>query len=212
MLPPTEQSWTVSFGPYVVDLRTGELRKQGLRIRLQEKSFQILSALLEKPGELVTREELRQRLWPDSTFVDWDNGLNTALTKLRDALGDSAEKPRYIETFPRRGYRFIALSTPAAMNRIVMLAVLPFDNLSGDVEQEYFSDGLTEEMITALARLRVAILSRFSTTSWCALTTSSTLLPTRLQRFACSLRCQARRIEYSSCCNIAITLVDLYFV
>jgi TolB-like protein/Tfp pilus assembly protein PilF len=165
MLPPTEQSWTVSFGPYVVDLRTGELRKQGLRIRLQEKSFQILSALLEKPGELVTREELRQRLWPDSTFVDWDNGLNTALTKLRDVLGDSAEKPRYIETFPRRGYRFIALSKPAAMNRIVMLAVLPFDNLSGDVEQEYFSDGLTEEMITALARLkpeRLGVIARTS--------------------------------------------------
>lgn len=167
--PPTEQSRTVSFGPYVVDLRTGELRKKGYKIRLQEKSFQILSALLERPGELVTREELCQKLWPGNTFVDWDNGLNSALKKLRDALGDSAGKPRYIETLPKRGYRFIATPGQATMDRIIMLAVLPFENLGGDVEQEYFSDGLTEEMITVLAQLkpeRLRVIARTSSMSY----------------------------------------------
>jgi TolB-like protein/Flp pilus assembly protein TadD len=165
MAAPTEPNRTIAFGPYVVDLRTGELWKKGFKIRLQDKPFQILSALLERPGELVTREELRQRLWPGSTFVDWDNGLNTALTKLRDALGDSSENPRYIETFPKRGYRFMAPASQTAKSRVIMLAVLPFDNLSGDAEQEYFSDGLTEEMITQLARLspeRLGVIARTS--------------------------------------------------
>jgi TolB-like protein/DNA-binding SARP family transcriptional activator len=155
------------FGPFDVDLRTGELRKKGLRIRLQHKPFQILSLLLEHPGELVTREELHRRLWPDETFVDFDNGLNTALNKLRNALGDSPEKPRYIETLPRRGYRFqVPVVKPESLaSRIIMMAVLPFENLSGDEEQEYFSDGLTEEMITQLARLnpeRLRVTARTS--------------------------------------------------
>src|SRR5438874_9161248 len=97
------------FGPFEVSLETGELRRNGRRVRLQHKPFQILVALLEQCGKLVGRESLRQRLWPVDTFVDFDNGLNTALSKLREALGDTAEKPRYIETFERRGYRFIAL-------------------------------------------------------------------------------------------------------
>jgi len=96
------------FGPFEICSETGELRKNGRRIHLQNKPFQILVALLEQWGELVTREGLRQRLWPADTFVDFDNGLNTALSKLREALGDTAEKPRYIETLERRGYRFIA--------------------------------------------------------------------------------------------------------
>jgi predicted ATPase/Tfp pilus assembly protein PilF len=101
------------FSGFEVDLRTGELSKRGLKIKLQNFPFQILSLLLEHPGELVTRDELRQKLWPASTFVDFDVGLNTAIKKLRDALDDSAENPRFIETLPRRGYRFIALVEPA---------------------------------------------------------------------------------------------------
>jgi len=102
---------TVRFGPFDVNLRTGELRKKGFKVRLQEKPFQILAALLERPGEIVTRDELQRRLWPGDTFVDFDNGLNTALNKLRESLGDSAGEPQYIETFPRRGYRFVALAS-----------------------------------------------------------------------------------------------------
>lgn len=96
------------FGTFEVDLRTGELRKQGKRIRLQDQPFQVLSALLQRPGDVVTREELRAEIWPKDTFVDFDNSLNTAVNKLREALGDSADSPRFIETLPRRGYRFVA--------------------------------------------------------------------------------------------------------
>ena len=95
------------FGVFEVDIRIGELAKQGKRLRLQEQPFQLLALLLEKPGELVTREEVRQRLWPQ-TIVDFDHGLNTAISKIRDVLGDSAENPRFIETVARRGYRFLA--------------------------------------------------------------------------------------------------------
>lgn len=97
----------VRFGVFEADFRSGELRKHGLKIKVQEKPLQILSVLLEQPGEVVTRDELRQRLWPADTFVDFDHGLNSAINKLRDALGDSAAKPRYIETLSRRGYRFV---------------------------------------------------------------------------------------------------------
>src|ERR1700735_494058 len=97
----------LKFGPYLVDLQAGELRKFGSRVRLQEKPLQLLAALAERSGQVVTREELHRRLWPDDTFVDFETGLNTAVSKLRDALSDSADKPRYIETIPRRGYRFI---------------------------------------------------------------------------------------------------------
>ncbi|MGB9434319.1 MAG: winged helix-turn-helix domain-containing protein [Candidatus Acidiferrum sp.] len=96
------------FGAFDVDLRSGELHKHGIRLKLQDQPFRVLALLLEHPGEVITREELRQKLWPADTFVDFDTGLNSAIKKLRDALGDSAEKPRYIETLPRRGYRFIA--------------------------------------------------------------------------------------------------------
>src|ERR1700687_4893627 len=94
------------FGVFELDLRAGELRKHGLRVRLQEQPFQVLAALLEHPGEVVTRDELRERLWSGETFGDFDQGLNTAINKLREALGDSAGNPRFIETLPKRGYRF----------------------------------------------------------------------------------------------------------
>jgi DNA-binding winged helix-turn-helix (wHTH) protein len=98
---------TLRFAVFEVDLRTRELRKQGVRVRLQEQPFQVLAMLLEQPGEMVSREELRQKLWPADTFVDFDHGLNTAINKLREVLGDSASTPRFVETLPRRGYRFI---------------------------------------------------------------------------------------------------------
>jgi len=98
----------VRFADFEVDTRSGELRKSGRKIRLPEQSFQILELLLDRAGEVVTREELHQRLWPAGTFVDFDAGLNNAVRKLRDALADPAESPRYIDTLPRRGYRFIA--------------------------------------------------------------------------------------------------------
>src|SRR5437016_9723047 len=96
------------FGVFEVDLRAGEVRKQGVRTKLQEQPFHVLTVLLQRPGEVVTREELRSQNWPADTFVDFDNSLNTAINKLREALGDSADSPRFIETLPRRGYRFIA--------------------------------------------------------------------------------------------------------
>jgi DNA-binding winged helix-turn-helix (wHTH) protein len=99
------------FGVFEVDLRSGELRKQGVRVKLQDQRFQVLRLLLQHPGELVTRDELRAKIWPADTFVDFDNSLNAAINKLREALGDSADSPRFIETLPRRGYRFIASVT-----------------------------------------------------------------------------------------------------
>src|SRR5438445_978611 len=98
----------VRFGVFEADLQAGELRKSGVRIRLQEQPFQVLAFLLEHPGDVVTREELRQKLWQADTFVDFDHSLNTAINKLREALGDSASSPRYVETLARRGYRFLA--------------------------------------------------------------------------------------------------------
>src|ERR1051326_4797303 len=106
--PRIRSSAVVQFGSFELNRNAGELRKQGIRIRLQPKPLQILCALLEKSGEIVTREELKSRLWPDDTFGDFESGLNTAVNRLRIALGDSAENPRYIETEARLGYRFIA--------------------------------------------------------------------------------------------------------
>jgi TolB-like protein/Flp pilus assembly protein TadD len=157
-ITPSSGPQVVRFGAYEVDLRAGELRKQGLRIRLPEQPFQVLAILLEHPGQVVTREELQKRLWPDGTFVDFEQGLNAAVKRLREALGDSAESPHFIETLARRGYRFIE-SLAAGPGRIESLAVLPLENLSRDPEQEYFAEGMTEALITNLAKigaLRVA--------------------------------------------------------
>src|SRR5215471_2746861 len=121
----------ISFSDFEADLRSGELRKCGVRVRLPEQPFQLLAILLEHPGEVVTREELQKRLWPDGTFVDFEQGLNAVVKRLREVLSDSAEVPRLIETLPRRGYRFIG-TLDAGPGHIESLAVLPLDNLSGD--------------------------------------------------------------------------------
>ncbi len=208
------------FGVFEVNVRAGELLKQGIHVKLQDQPFGVLVMLLERPGEVISREELRHRLWPEDVFVDFDQGLNKAINKLRDALGDSADNPRFIQTLPKRGYRFLApvhgaqaAAAPAPRegvtavpapppvprrrlalwlaltalgaaaviwfqvgNRLpappaqpqpgkVLLAVLPFDNLSGDPQQDYYSDGLTEEIITQLGRLRPDRLGVISRTS-----------------------------------------------
>jgi len=205
----------VRFGVFDVDMQAGQLCKAGLRVKLQEQPFQVLAALLEHPGEVVTREELRQRLWPADTFVDFDVGLNGALKKLRFALGDAADSPTFIETIPRRGYRFIATVKPVTVDfvnrsgpawagglswpqaakmslialaaaaailvvwrldwrtrssaktnsqtNIQSLAVLPLENLSGDPSQDYFADGMTDELITNLGQIgSLRVISRTS--------------------------------------------------
>ncbi len=146
----------VRFGAFELDQDAGELRRDGTKVRLQEQPLQILQILLEQPGKVVAREELRKRIWPSDTFVDFDHGINNAIKRLREALGDTAETPRYVETLPRRGYRFICCTEvpkKTAARRIQSLAVLPLENLSRDPEQEYFADGLTEALITSLAKI-----------------------------------------------------------
>jgi DNA-binding winged helix-turn-helix (wHTH) protein/Tol biopolymer transport system component len=114
-MPGVAANGVIRFGIFEVDLRAGQLRRNGLKVRLQEQPFQVLAMLLERPGEVVTREDLHARLWPADTFVDFDQGLNAAVKRLRDALGDSAEHPRFVETLPRRGYRFLApVESPSA--------------------------------------------------------------------------------------------------
>src|SRR5690242_12470013 len=110
---PTRPPYVIRFGPFELDSRAGELRKHGVRIRLQEKPFQILHMLVEHPGEAVLRDEIRLRLWPNNTIVEFDHSINAAIKRLRDALGESAEEPRYVETLARRGYRFIGQLEPA---------------------------------------------------------------------------------------------------
>ena len=160
------------FASFELDCRSRELREGARRVRLQDQPFEILRLMLEHPGDVVTREELRNRLWPEGTFVDFEHSLNAAVKRLRAALGDDADHPRFVETVPRRGYRFIApvgtseavvLAVPHAPQ--LRLAVLPFSNLSDDSAQEYFSDGLTEEMIAQLGTLcrgRIGVLARWS--------------------------------------------------
>jgi TolB-like protein/tetratricopeptide (TPR) repeat protein len=161
------------FGLFELDVRSRELRKAGVSVRLQEQPLEILRLMLERPGELITRDELRQRLWPEGTFVDFEHSLNAAIKRLRAALGDDADKPAFIETVPRRGYRFVAsvpshsrdVAAAIATSPRVRLVVLPFSNLSDDSSQEYFSDGLTEELIAQLGPLcrgRVGIIARWS--------------------------------------------------
>jgi TolB-like protein/DNA-binding winged helix-turn-helix (wHTH) protein/Tfp pilus assembly protein PilF len=242
MKNPTLPATSLRFGTYEFDLRSGELRKHGIRIKLQEQPSQILAILLEHRGEMVTREQLQHRLWPSDTFVDFDHSLNTAVMRLREALSDSSENPRFIETLPRRGYRFLAPveeksssvseptpaqtvevgvsqspdskvdSTSSALlpafsataakpekrarrpilvalsviaivlagvfgfrylkrpspttgpsSQLTSLVVLPFENLSADKDQAYFADGMTDELIAHLAKIRsLRVISRTS--------------------------------------------------
>jgi DNA-binding winged helix-turn-helix (wHTH) protein len=139
------------FGPFEANLETAELRKQGLKVRLPEQAFQILAMLLKNPGEVVSRQELQDRLWPGQTYFDFQHGLNKAINRLRDALNDSAATPRFIETVARRGYRLIVPVTagepavearPAGASRL-RLAILPFENLSGTPEHESVRSDIT---------------------------------------------------------------------
>ena len=150
-------------------MRSRELRTSAGTVRLQEQPFEILRMMLERPGSVVTRDELRRRLWPDGTFVDFEHSLNAAVKRLRAALGDDADNPRFVETLPRRGYRFIApLDAETAESKgegVPRVAVLPFSNLSEEGSQEYFTDGLTEEMIAQLGqrcRGRLGVIARWS--------------------------------------------------
>jgi TolB-like protein/Tfp pilus assembly protein PilF len=150
------------FGPFEADARSGELRKHGLRVQVQDKSFGVLVALLEHAGELVTREELVKRLWPEGVFVDFENSLNSAVNRLRHALRDRARRPRYIETLGGRGYRFIA---PVERVRAVehTLAVLPFENLNHDPEQDFLADAVSDALRMELGNVSsLRVISRQS--------------------------------------------------
>jgi TolB-like protein len=162
MVPSTLLGAVVRFGVFEFHLKSGELLKQGRRVRLTGQPAQILAFLLRRPAELVTREELRQALWPADTHVNFDQSLNAAMKRLRQALGDSPEKPLFIETMARRGYRFIApasapgqLSLPSTgpVQAVHSIAVLPFENATADPDADYLVDGLTEAIINALSRL-----------------------------------------------------------
>jgi TolB-like protein len=192
------------FGAFEVNLQSRELRKHGMRIRMEEKPFQILEILLERAGQVVTRRMLREILWPD-TVVGYEHGLNTAINKLRDLLGDSARSPRFVETLPRLGYRFIAqvvnplkvVSTEGKR----MLLVLPFESLCGDDEQEFFAEGLTEEMISQLGRLnpkRLGVIARTSAVQYKATNKSIGEIAAEL-RVDCvlegSVRCNGQHVR-----------------
>jgi TolB-like protein len=177
----------VRFGNFEVDFQGRELRKQGMRIRLEEKPFQILELLLQCAGQVVSRLALREKLWPD-TVVEYERSLNTAVNKLRELLGDCAQSPRFVETVPRIGYRFIAPifkpNRASSFRERKMLAVLPFENLGGNPEQEYFADGLTEEMIAQLGGLnpkRLGVIARTSSNQYKCTKKSITQIAAELQ-------------------------------
>jgi TolB-like protein len=161
------------FESYELDVRARELRRGTERIRLQAQPFEILAMMLERPGHVVTRDELVSRLWPDGTFVDFEHSINAAVRRLRVALGDDANNPRFVETLPRRGYRFIAPcecrddnASPDGRRRV---AVLPFSDDGGASGQRGFGDGLTDETIVQLGRLdgfEVDVIARSSSAAF----------------------------------------------
>ena len=158
----------IRFDLFEVDRKAGELRRDGQLIRLQEQPFQVLSLLLERDGDVVTREELRRQVWAGQAFVDFGHGVNKAINKIRRALADCPQSPRYIATVGRRGYRFIGSIRTAEAGpppRKLRLAVIPLDSLSDDGCLEYFSDGMTEELIAQIGRLdpqRLGVIARTS--------------------------------------------------
>jgi TolB-like protein/Tfp pilus assembly protein PilF len=155
----------IRFGVFLADLTTGEIRKNGIPLRMQRQPFAVLAALLERPGEMVSREELRKRLWPDGLFVDHERGLNKAVNRLREVLGDDPDHPTFIETLPQRGYRFLTQvdEERPASRTAETIAVLPLENLSADPADEYFSDGMTDELISELAQMTsLHVISRTS--------------------------------------------------
>jgi TolB-like protein/Tfp pilus assembly protein PilF len=158
------------FDKFELDVRSGELRTDGKPVKLQLQPFKVLAFLVARAGQVVTRDEIRQHVWGGETFVDYQQGLNYCIREIRAALGEDATNPRFIETCPRRGYRFLIpvvelpSGKPQSEDR-VMLAVLPLENLSGNQEQEYFADGLTDELITELGGLspqRLGVIARTS--------------------------------------------------
>src|SRR5215470_4825199 len=159
-------SQAIRFGTFELDVCAGELRKQGVRIKIPEQPLCVLELLLKNPGQLVTREELRRNLWPTNTLVDFDHGLNRAINKLREALGDSAESPRFIETLAKRGYRFLA-ERSADASQLKSLMILPFESLSQDPEQGYFAMGLTEALTTTLAKISALRVVSHMTATYC---------------------------------------------
>jgi TolB-like protein/Tfp pilus assembly protein PilF len=155
----------IRFGVFELDIQTAELRRKGVKLKLQHQPFEILLLLLERPGELITREQIRHRLWPAQSLVEFEHSVNTAMMKLRRALGEAAASPTYIETLPGQGYRFIApiSNISRAITSFHSLAVLPLDNLSREPQDEHFVDGMTEELITRLAQIRpLRVISRSS--------------------------------------------------
>ncbi len=152
------------FGDYELDQRTLEVRKAGRKLKLAPQPARVLGLLVSRAGELVARDEIRRELWGEGTFVDFGRNLNYCLNCIRTALGDTAQHPLYIETLPRRGYRFIALVKCDRPFAEPTLAVLPFANLNGDPAREYFADGISDALTTELARIQaVRVISRQST-------------------------------------------------
>jgi TolB-like protein/DNA-binding SARP family transcriptional activator len=178
MSEPLPTVRVLRFESFELDVHAGELRKRGVKLRVRGQPLKVLAALLLRAGDLVTREELRAEIWHADTFVDFDHSLDNAIARLRDVLGDSAEKPRYIETLPRRGYRFIGRVDPNTsrdsftpglpsarvdVSSIRAIAVLPLEDLSGVTGHEYVSDGMTEALINSLAKIKaLRVISRTS--------------------------------------------------